>query len=424
MVHEAPGWPVDGGYRAWLSTFGAWWAMFITFGWVNSLGVFQSFYEQNLLKDYSPSAIAWIASVQQCLTYSAGIILGKVFDDYGPRGLLIAGGFAQVFGLMMTSISNDYYQIFLSQGICSALGASAVMYGTVGALATWWKVRRATAYGIAISGSSVGGVVFPILVNCLIPKVGFEWTMRAVAFIILFGAVLAVATIRSNKAHIPTSFGIWAYIKPLRDTKLSLLCVAMTLFGFGLFLPFNFIPLAAQAAGMSWELSIYSIVVLNAASIFGRILPGFLADKFGRFNMMTICTTVSAVLTLAVWLPANNNAASLSFAAFFGFFSGCYISLSPALVVEVSPPSEIGHRTGILYFCISIGVLTGSPIAGALIEIDGGEYQYLKTFAGVTMLAGALLISALSFYVSIITAKAKHETSMSIMHGDSKKQAQ
>ncbi|KAM0298098.1 hypothetical protein ACHAPM_008795 [Fusarium culmorum] len=405
LKHENPGWPIDGGHRAWLSTFGAWWAMFITFGWVNSLGVFQSYYEQNLLQNYSSSEIAWIASVQQCLTYSAGILLGKVFDDYGPRWLLIVGGSAQVFGLMMTSISTEYYQVFLSQAICSALGASAVMYGTVGSLATWWKARRATAYGIAISGSSIGGVIFPIMVNRLMPRVGFGWTMRAVAFTILVGALIATATIRSNRGHAPTPFKIASYFTPLREMKFAPLCLAMTVFGFGLFLPFNFIPLEGQALGMSLELSIYSIVILNAASVFGRIIPGFLADQFGRFNMMMVCTTMSAILTLAVWLPGRSNAASLCFSAFFGFFSGCYISLTPALVVEVSPPSEIGHRTGMLYFCISIGVLAGSPIAGALVEANGGDYTYLKIFAGVTMLNGAMLIGALRFYINYSAKK-------------------
>jgi MFS family permease len=68
--------------------------------------VFQSYYEQTLLQDYSPSAISWIASVQQCLIYSAGIVLGKIFDGYGPRWLLIIGGLTKVFGLMMTSVST------------------------------------------------------------------------------------------------------------------------------------------------------------------------------------------------------------------------------------------------------------------------------------------------------------------------------
>lgn len=58
--------------------------------------------------------------------FAGGIFAGKVFDDYGPRYLLIAGTFLHVFGLMMTSISKTYYQILLSQAVCSATGASLV----------------------------------------------------------------------------------------------------------------------------------------------------------------------------------------------------------------------------------------------------------------------------------------------------------
>ncbi|KAF4444206.1 transporter MCH4 [Fusarium acutatum] len=119
---------------------------------------------------------------------------------------------------------------------------------------------------------------------------------------------------------------------------------------------------------------------------------------------------MSAILTLAVWLPGKSNAVLLCCSAFLGFFSGCYISLTPALVVEVSPPTDIGHRTGILYFCISIGVLTGSPIAGALVEAKDGVYMYLKVFSGVTMSAGAVLITILSLYMSHLSKKAEIES--------------
>ncbi len=58
--------------------------------------------------------------------FAGGIFAGKVFDDFGPRYLLVTGTFLHVFGLMMTSISKTYYQILLSQAVCSAVGASLV----------------------------------------------------------------------------------------------------------------------------------------------------------------------------------------------------------------------------------------------------------------------------------------------------------
>lgn len=58
----------------------------------------------------------------------SGIFVGKIYDDFGPRPLLLAGTVFHVFGLMMASLAKTYYQILLSQAFCSAIGASMVFY--------------------------------------------------------------------------------------------------------------------------------------------------------------------------------------------------------------------------------------------------------------------------------------------------------
>lgn len=52
--------------------------------------------------------------------------MGVLYDKYGPRHLILVGSFMHIFGLMMASISNQYYQILLSQGVCSAIGVAAI----------------------------------------------------------------------------------------------------------------------------------------------------------------------------------------------------------------------------------------------------------------------------------------------------------
>jgi MFS family permease len=88
---------------------------------------------------------------------------------------------------MMASISSKYYQFILAQGVCSSLGASALFYPAVNSVATWFSKRRALALGVVASGSSLGGVIFPIMVEWLVPQVGFGWAMRICAF---FGTCL------------------------------------------------------------------------------------------------------------------------------------------------------------------------------------------------------------------------------------------
>lgn len=88
-------------------------------------------------------------------------LFGKVFDGYGPRFLFLFGTFFHIFGIMMASLGKNYYELFLAQSVCSAMGASALFYGSTNSLLTWFCKRRALALGISASGSSLGGVIMP-----------------------------------------------------------------------------------------------------------------------------------------------------------------------------------------------------------------------------------------------------------------------
>jgi MFS family permease len=177
------------------------------------------------------------------MMFFGGPISGKIFDNYGPRWLLIIGSFLHVFGLMMTSLSTQYYQFILAQGIVSALGASAIFYAAMSSVGTWFFKNRGAAFGIMASGSSLGGVIFPIMVSKLIPKIGFQWTMRAVAFMILGMLIIANFTVKSRLTPRPKPFDPLDFVRPVKERAFLLLCIASFFFFFGTFLPFNYIIL-------------------------------------------------------------------------------------------------------------------------------------------------------------------------------------
>ena len=354
------------------------------------IGVFQDYYQTTLLRQYSPSTVSWIVSLETFMMFLGGPIMGKLYDNYGPRYLLLVGTFLHVFGLMMTSISTEYYQFILAQGICSPIGASMVFYPALSAVATWFFHRRALAFGIMASGSSLGGVIFPILVQNLIPKIGFPWTMRVSAFLILALLIVANLTVKSRLAPSPKPFSFMAFVKPLGEPTFALLTLGAFFIFFGIFIPFTFIQLSGQALGMSPQLSNYLLAVLNAASVFGRTLPGYLGDRFGRFNVIVILNFFSAIIILALWLPARGNAPILVFAALYGFGSGAFVSMVPACLAQISNIKEIGVRNGTIFAIVSFAALCGNPIAGALLG-NGTSFTKVIIFAGVVYMAGAVI---------------------------------
>lgn len=224
----------DGGSKAWLCALGGFCCLFSSFGWISCIGVFQDYYQDHQLSNYSSSTVAWIPSLEIFMMFLGGPIVGKAFDSYGPRWLLVAGTFLHVFGLMMTSLSTEYYQFILAQGTCSPIGASMVFYPgrvsndllryiwtntctAMNSAASWFLKKRALVLGILASGSSLGGVIMPIMVQHLIREIGFGWAMRCAAFLILFMMIIANLTVTSRFPHSPKPLVLMEFVRPLRE---------------------------------------------------------------------------------------------------------------------------------------------------------------------------------------------------------------
>ena len=362
---------------------------------------------RTVLSEYDPSTVAWIPSVETFFMLATGPVAGFVFDNYGPTRLLIVGSFLHVFGLMMASISKEYYHFMLSQGVCSAIGACCIFTPAVSCVSTWFYKKRGMAIGITASGSSLGGVIFPIIVSRMIEHNGFPWAMRTCAFLILGLCTFAIFTLRSRIPPRTRAWSIMAFIRPLKEIPMILLTLATFFFYWGMFPVFSFVTAVANARGMSLDLAQYLVSILNAGSVFGRTLPGILGDKFGRLNIMVIFCTFTAILILAVWIPADTNVGQLVFAPFFGFASGAAIGLTPALIAQISPIQEIGIRTGTVFAAGSLGALTGSPIGGALITRDHGGFLYLQLFGGLVCLVGCAFFAIARVYLVGFELKKK-----------------
>ncbi|KAG0642823.1 major facilitator superfamily domain-containing protein [Tuber brumale] len=375
----------DGGAAAWLCVLGGFAASFCSFGRF-CIGIFQDYYEANQLKEYSPSTVAWILSLETFCMFFLGPVIGKYYDAYGSRVILLLGTFLHIFGLIMASISSKYWHFLVCQGIVSSIGASLIFYPALGDVPTWFFKRRAFAFGVVTSGSSLGGVILPIMIQRLIPQVGYGWTMRITAFVILGMMIIANLTLRSRlppKGWAP--FRLSDFLKHFKELGYSMSIAAAFLFFFGMFLPFNYIVVSARRNGMSISLANYLVSILNGTSIFGRILPGWLGDKFGRYNMMILTTGASGILVLALWLPTVGNLPTILFVCLYGFTTGAFVSLAPACLAQISDIREIGVRNGVMFATVSIAALTGVPIGGALIDRYDGGFLGLQIFCGVTL---------------------------------------
>jgi MFS family permease len=161
----------------------------------------------------------------------------------------------------------------------------------------------------------------------------------------------------------------------------------------GLYIPFFYISsFALLKTNASPELTFYFVPILNAASVFGRILPNFLADKTGPLNMLIPCSLISAILALC-WIAIDDVAGLTVFAVLYGFFSGTFVSLPPSAVASLSPDlKQVGTRMGMSFSFAGLGLLIGNPIAGTIINLETGDFVKAQIFCGVVVAAAAVVM--------------------------------
>ncbi|RYP61971.1 hypothetical protein DL769_007484 [Monosporascus sp. CRB-8-3] len=397
----------DGGWDAWIQVACSFVVMVNTWGLINSFGVFQTYYETELLRGHSSSAISWVGSLQGALLLLLGIVSGPLFDAGNFRRLTVGGLFLIVFGMFMTSVCKSYWQVVLAQGVCVGVGGGLLFLPAAAIISQYFARRRAFALGVQSVGSPLAGIVFPIIFGRLQPAVGFAWATRVIAFILLGLSAIPVAFMRTR---VPPPARKRAFFEPqaLRDGPYMLFNVAGLLAYVGLYVPYFYIQLFAirhgiiapgdAAAGSSSSppsdeasSSAYLVTVLNAGSILGRLLPNLAADRLGSVNMLAGTAFGAAVLALA-WLGVRRLGGLVAFALLFGFFNGGVTSLPPSAIAVLTPDlSRLGTRMGMTFLFTGSAVLIGTPIAGAILRsYSEAAWNGLIAYSGATLMVGAV----------------------------------
>ena len=335
-----------------------------------------------------------MGSVQIFLLFFVGTFSGRA-TDYGLfRITFLIGSILQLIGVFMTSLCTKYWQLFLAQGICTGLGNGLIFCPALALLSTYFTKKRALAIGIAASGTATGGVIFPVIVQQLLPKIGFPWTVRVVGFVML--AVQVVALTFAKPRLPPRKSGPLVEWGAFKELSYVLFAIAMFLNFWGLYFAFYYIgSYGRDILGNSQAEAINNLLILNGVGLFGRLVPGHLADRyFGPLNTLIPFVFVSGLL-LYCWTAVTSKGGLVGFAVIYGLFAAGIQGLFPATLASLtSDLKKIGVRMGMVFSVVSFASLTGPPLAGALIQKREGSYLYAQMFAGSVMMGGCMTLVA------------------------------
>lgn len=288
----------------------------------------------------------------------------------------------------------------------------------MGCVAHWFLERRGLATGIAFVGSSLGGVLFPLMIQSLLPRVGWGWSIRILGFVLLVLCVISMAFCRSRIPPRKGTRTTWRDTLPdpriFKDGTgaMAATTAGLVLIDTACFIPLTYVPsyyidrerLSPEEALTGSAAFAYQLLaILNASSCFGRYAAGHLADRSGRYNTMIVSLFFCTAAILTFWLVdmlvvnLTSDALLIAFVLIYGFLSGSNISLAPVCLGQLCEVHEYGRYFASAYTAVGFGVLVSIPVAGSL--LGAVEARGKTKYWAAAMFAAVCYVAALACFL-------------------------
>ena len=346
-----------------------------------------------------------------------GLLAGAVIDRIGVRWVILTGVCMTGISLLLMGSITKLWQYEI---LCILQVLGYVLAGPISnqvLVTRWFRARRGRAMGYAYLGLGLGGVVSPLLVDFLIRTIGWRHALEAIGLLILAVLIpvgiwitrstpadlgLSPDGIESSNASsnapgtvpddpVSASKGVAAAI---RTVNFWLILAGATLVIGAIGAVIQHFILFLKDQGYSGTTASRFSTALLASSLGGRVLVGYLADRFQKKNLMALFYLLigASILMLSA---AHQPAAIWAFAVVFGFSMGADYMLIPLVVAECFGASSLGKLLALIIMGYSLGQWGAPWIAGTIFDARH-SYDLAWKIMAVAGLLGAGVIYAVS----------------------------
>ena len=332
------------------------------------------------------------------------VFAGRLQDKLGPRIVISIGGISMGTGLITSGLASTLPSLSATYALIS-IGSALCFSSTMPVCVKWFPPKkRGVIMGTTVAASALASGYFAPLVNVLISLYGVQgmfFIMGAGVFTVIFTMAQFLANppeYKKRDAAAVDSTPTLPAVKPVRPdidwrgmTKTSLFYKIWIMYfiiaSSGLMI-IGHIATIAQAQAQ-WEKGFYLIILFAAFNASGRVIAGFLSDRFGRLKILMAVFAFQAVnlfffntYTTPFLLSVGTGITALSYGAAFALF--------PLATADYYGLKNLGGNYGLIFTGWGFAALLGPLIAGWSADTSG-SYGMAYVFSAVTLVAALIL---------------------------------
>ena len=345
-----------------------------------------------------------------------GILAGTLIDRIGARVVILAGVGLVGLPLLLMGGMSRFWQF---EVLCIVEVIGYVLAGPLAnqvLIARWFQRRRGQAMGYAYLGLGLGGVVAPMLVNFLARSLGWRHGLELLGtFILVVLLPVGICVTRSS----PEDFGVapeaFGETAPPAESSAAFAATPLAVSQAVRTVPFwliltgstlaigaigaviqHFILFLKDAGYSATAASQYSTILLTA-SLGGRVIVGYLADRFRKSYLMAFFYFLIGVSVFLLAYP-HSPILLASFAVVFGFAMGADYMLIPLVTSECFGTASLGKLLALIIMGYSIGQWAAPWFVGKMFDARH-SYDLAWKITAILGMAGAAAIYAMPSHV-------------------------
>ena len=344
-------------------------------------------------------------------------LMGSLVDRIGVRRVMLVS--VSLMGLCvasMSQLSGNIWHYYLMHLLIPLLGAGTLPLTYSRVIIAWFAKRRGLALGISLAGFGVGATLIPSLAQFIIENWGWR-----VAYLVFAGLILLVSlpltwllmreTPREMGLRVdgempdraqaecapgdPAALGLSSK-EAMGERSYWLIFGSFLLVGVGITSVLAHLVPMLIGRGVAPATAALCMSSLGLGLIFGRILAGYLMDRF--FAPHVAAVFLSGLL-LGVVILASGAAGPIVFLAaiLVGLATGSEISEIAYMVSRYFGQRAFGLIYGTMFAAFQVGSAAGAYAMGRYHDF-AGDYIDALWMVAVLVAAGTALVLMLGKY--------------------------